>query len=106
MSDAPPAPAAGTPEQNEIARLTRVLEMHLADERLLSWVGTSGDRMGAVMAVMVGKRVSLRRAIEIVAAIKPEIPATSVAQIFDEDEADEPEGVGAGAPWDEETDNV
>lgn len=95
-----------TPEQDEVARLHRVLEMHLADERLLSWVGTSVPRMTAVMEAFSGGRVSLRRAIDIAASQKPEIPATSLGVVVDtadeDDEVDEPAGIGAGAPWDDE----
>lgn len=99
-----------TPEQNEIARLTRVLEMHLADERLLSWVGTSRSRMARVVVAFGDGSVSLRRAIELASVRKQEIAtsehvAAPAVPDDDEEEGDEPQGVGAGAPWDEEPTN-
>jgi hypothetical protein len=65
--------------QEEVERLNRVLAAHLADERSLSWVGTSRARFAAVVEAFGDGRASLRRAIELAQARKPEIPASNNA---------------------------
>ena len=106
--DLPPGQVAKTPPsalQEEVERLNRVLAAQVVDSLLLSWVGTSRARMAAVVEAFGEGRVSLRRAVELTAARRPQIAASNVSTattpVPDEDEADEPEGVGAGAPWTE-----
>lgn len=73
-----------TLEEQEIARLNRVLEMHLADERLLDWVGSSDARMAAVIETFYEDGgISLRRAIQSATEQKPEIPASAATETAD-----------------------
>lgn len=83
-ASAPSAKREPTPEEQEIARLNRVLEMHLADERLLDWVGSSDARMAAVIETFYEDGgISLRRAIQSATEQKPEIPASAATETAD-----------------------